>query len=159
MNPPPPKPSAIATFTSGLNVNLLSVCRNGYFCHLYSQFYIYFVRKKKKNQLVLNLLMDFCDQCQSTQRGSLGPASSQLMWLKGNCHWCCFPSLLGQRACGCCHGPDTRREGPLLSCSSPSWTVDRRERKLRSTLPTVKSTPTWANGGSNQGWKCCLLIS
>lgn len=64
-----------------------------------------FSEEGKKNQLVLNLFMDFCDQCKSTQRGSLGPSSSQLMCLKGNYHWCCFPFLAGQRASWGCHGP------------------------------------------------------
>lgn len=44
---------------------------------------------EKKNQLVLNLFIDFWslgDQCESTQRGSVGPGSSQLMCLKGNYH-------------------------------------------------------------------------
>jgi len=57
--------------------------------------------------------MDFCDQCESTQRGSVGPSSSQLMCLKGNYHWCCFPLLSGQRASRSCHGrPATQDELP-----------------------------------------------
>lgn len=114
-----------------LNTHLVSVCRICFFHHLYSEFQIYFVmKKKKKNQLVLNLLMDFCDQCESTQRGSLGLGSSQLMWLKGNCHWCCFPFLSGQRACGCCRSQNATREGPLLPSSSPTLLLDCGEDRL-----------------------------
>lgn len=65
-------------------------CTICYIHCLCSELEIYFLKRKKKNQLVLNLFMDFCDQCESTQRGSLGPSSSQLMCLKGNYHWCCF---------------------------------------------------------------------
>lgn len=61
--------------------------------------------------------MDFCDQCESTQRGSVGPSSSQLMCLKGNYHWCCFPFLSGQRSSRSCHGTARHTGGTLLQSS------------------------------------------
>lgn len=133
---------------------------------------MYFLRrrKEKKNQLVLNLFMDFCDQCESTQRGSVGPSSSQLMCLKGNYHWCCFPFLSGQRASRSCHGPPAAwEELPQSPRRSPqdtwvAWrgvSVDVRERQsaaAESNMPTVRESLGRANCESNQGWEYCLLI-
>lgn len=125
---------------------------------------------------MLNLFMDFCDQCKSTQRGSVGPSSSQLMCLKGNYHWCCFPFLSGQRASWCCHGPPvTRDELPSSPHRYPegTWTAERMVpdgswcsgKTIRlvscdeSDVPAVRGSLTRANCESNQGWKYCLLIT
>lgn len=149
-------------------------CTICYIHCLYSELEIYFLRRKK-NQLVLNLFMDFCDQCESTQRGSVGPSSSQLMCLKGNYHWCCFPFLSGQRASRSCHGPPaTREELPSNPdrYSNGTWTAERMASSggwcagktirsvgcAESNIPTVRESLTRANCESNQGWEYWLLI-
>lgn len=117
---------------------------------------------------MLNLFMDFCDQCESTQRGSVGPSSSQLMCLKWNYHWCCFLLLSGQRASWSCHGrPATWGELPSLL---PTRHLDRREEGVGRPVIRGKDnqlvwllTPTCpmlqgANCESNQGWEYGLLI-
>ena len=62
---------------------------------------IYFLQRKKRNQLVLNLFMDFL-VC-AINAGPLRVARwdsghPSLMCLKGNYHWCCFAFSPGQRA-------------------------------------------------------------
>lgn len=130
-----------------------------------------FSEEGKKNQLVLNLFMDFCDQWESTQRGSVGPGSSQLMCLKENYHWCCFPFLSGQRAFWSCHPPPpttTTREEPPQCYPQRTWTGEGivamwgREETIRevdcdeSNIPTVFRCT--ANCESNQGREWGLLI-
>lgn len=156
-------------------------CTICYIHCLCSELEIYFLRReRKKNQLVLNLFMDFCDQCKSTQRGSVGPSSSQLMCLKGNYHWCCFAFLSGQRASRSCHGPPVTREE--TSPGSPgryppgTWTAKRRRRRRMAAggqsggrrevgraapglnVLTVREFLTGANCESNQGWEYWLSI-
>lgn len=90
--------------------------------------------------------MDFCDQCESTQRGSVGPSSSQLMCLKGNYHWCCFPFLSGQRASRSCHClPATQEESSSVHSLLPTRHLDSRKHVV------VGQQLTW--GKDNQvGW-------
>lgn len=120
-------------------------------------------RRRKKNQLVLNLFMDFCDQCKSTQRGSLGPGSSQLMWLKGNCHWCCFSLPLGSKSMWVLSRPGRHTRGTSSSLTlhpRRSWTAEGTGGDEGTTARIHRShcQVTGANCGSNQGWKYGLLI-
>lgn len=126
-------------------------------------------KEEKKNQLELNLLMDFLRSMRVHSEGLAGTRFIPVNVVGGELPLMLFSFPHGSKSMWVLSRPWRRTGGTSSSLLFPPrccWTMDgtvwRREREterqLGSVIPSVELTPTWANCGSNQGWKYCLLI-
>lgn len=121
--------------------------------------------EEEKNQLTLNLFMDFCDQCEVHSEGLAGTRLIPVNVVEGELPLMLFSLPLGSKSMWVLSRPGRHAGGTSSSLffthAAPGQRRGRwglTERQLGSILPTDKPTLPGANCGSNQGLKYCLLI-